>query len=94
MIFRWDPKKASANLRKHGVGFQEAATVMGDPLSTAFPDPAHSLSERRYLSIGMSRAGRLLVVAHTEEGEVARIIRARRATPRERRFYEEGWEER
>ena len=93
MISRWDPRKASAKLRKYGVAFQEPATVMGDPLSTTFPDPAHSLSERRYLGIGMSTAGRLLVVAHTEEGDIVRIIRARRATPRERRFYEEGREE-
>jgi uncharacterized protein len=57
VIFRWNPKKAADNLRKHGVEFEEAATVMGDPLSTTFPDPGHSLFERRYLSIGMSREG-------------------------------------
>jgi len=90
MIFRWDKKKASNNLKKHGIDFQEAATVLDDPLSTTFPDQDHSLHEKRYLTIGLSKGKQLLVVAHTEDGDIVRIISARRATKRERRFYEEG----
>jgi hypothetical protein len=89
VIFDWDPEKAAANLRKHRVSFHEAATVFGDPLSATFPDPDHSISERRYITIGMSGAGTLVVVAHKDKGETVRIISARRATRRERRFYEE-----
>lgn len=77
-------------MRKHGVGFREAATVLEDPLSTTFPDQEHSGAERRFLTIGMSVRDRLLVVAHTEEDEMIRIISARRATRQERKFYEEG----
>jgi len=91
VVFTWDARKAAANLRKHGIDFHEAATVLGDPLSTTFQDIDHSGLERRFLTIGTSRHGRLLVVAHTEEGEVVRIISARRATRHERRFYEEGY---
>ena len=90
MIFKWDPAKAEANLKKHGVDFREAASVMADPLSTTFPDPEHSRSERRFLTIGLSRSERLLVIAHTDEHAAIRIISARRATRHERRFYEQG----
>jgi uncharacterized DUF497 family protein len=90
VIFDWHLEKAAANLRKHGVSFHEAAAVFGDPLSTTFPDPDHSIRERRYITMGMSAAGRVLVIAHADEGETVRIISARRATRRERRFYEEG----
>lgn len=90
VVFRWNPNKAEANLKKHGVDFHEAATVLDDALSTTFPDADHSGFERRFLTIGVSSRRRLLVVAHTEDGEIIRIISARRATPRERRFYEEG----
>ncbi len=79
----------SANQRKHGVGFREATTLFGDPLATTFVDTAHSTSEKRYLTIGSSANGRLLVVAHTERGNAFRIISARPMTPREREFYEE-----
>ena len=89
MVFRWDPKKAVGNLRKHGVDFHEAATVLNDPLSTTFPDPDHSIHELRFLTVGMSDRKRVLVVAHIDEGETVRIISARRATRHERRFYEE-----
>jgi uncharacterized DUF497 family protein len=89
MFFTWDPKKAESNLRKHGVDFYEAASVLDDSLSTTFPDPNHSTSEQRFLTIGMSALGRLLVVAHTERGNKIRIINARQATRHERRFYEE-----
>jgi uncharacterized DUF497 family protein len=90
MILRWDRKKAFANRRKHGIEFHEAATVMTDPLATTFPDPDHSQGEQRFLTIGMSSRGRLLVVSHTEGRESIRIISARRVTLIERRFYEEG----
>jgi uncharacterized DUF497 family protein len=89
VTFTWDPKKAQANLRKHRVDFREAATIFGDPLSVTFPDEGHSASERRFLIIGASARGRVLVVSHAEaEGQV-RIISARTATRRERTFYEE-----
>ncbi len=90
MVFRWDPRKATANQRKHGVDFLDATSVLQDPFGTTFPDIDHSRGEARFLTIGMSASGHLLVVAHTEEDDTIRIISARRATPRERRFYEEG----
>ena len=88
LTFEWDPDKAKANLAKHGVGFLEAATVLGDPLSLTISDPIHSEGEQRFVSVGMSDRARLLVVAHTEWGERIRIISARRATRREQRAYE------
>lgn len=87
--FVWDARKATANERKHGVGFLEATTVFDDPLSVTIPDPAHSAGEQRFLLLGTSRQQRLLVVAHSESGESIRIISARRARRRERRAYEE-----
>ena len=90
MTFTWDPEKDAANRRKHAVGFHEAASVLEDPLSTTYPDPAHSRDEQRYVTIGRSRSARTLVVAHADRGETIRIISARLATRRERRFYEEG----
>lgn len=87
----WDEQKAAANLAKHGVSFNEGATVLGDSLGWTYPDPDHSESEHRWVTIGASESGRVLVVSHTGEGEqAARIISARRATSKERRFYEEG----
>jgi uncharacterized DUF497 family protein len=88
--FEWDPRKDAANRRKHGVGFREATTVFGDPLATTFADILHSMSEQRFLTIGMSLTGRLLVVAHMEPPGRIRIISARPATRRERVFYEES----
>ena len=87
--FVWDPNKAEANLKAHGVDFREAATAFDDPLSTTFPDIDHSVGERRFLIIGMSALNRILVVSHTEDGDTIRIISARTATRPERRFYEE-----
>jgi len=88
--FAWDEKKAAANLAKHGVSFNEAATVFGDPLGWTYPDAEHSESEERWITIGATEAG-LAVVAHADEGvQTIRIISARRATKRERRFYEES----
>ena len=90
MRFAWNEKKASSNLVKHGVSFGEATTVFGDPLSNAFPDADHSAEEQRFVLVGSSEQGRILVVAHTDDGEVVRLISAREATPGERKSYEES----
>jgi uncharacterized DUF497 family protein len=90
MQFAWDEKKAATNLAKHGVSFEEAATVFGDPFSDTFDDPDHSAGEHRFVIIGMSEGGRMLIVAHTDDGEVVRLISAREPTRREREFYEES----
>ena len=91
MILKWDPRKAATNLKKHGIDFHEAVTVLNDTLSVTFPDTDHwSPLDPRFLTIGMSSLGRILVVAHTEQNDRVRIISARRATRHERRFYEEG----
>lgn len=88
MEFEWDPEKAAANLRKHRVDFAEAMSVFGDPLDVTISDPDHSEGERRFLSIGTSTAGRLVVVAYTERAGRTRIINARQANPKEREHYE------
>jgi uncharacterized protein len=90
MEFGWNPDKATINLRKHNISFQEATTVFDDSLSVTFPDPDHSIGENRYVIIGISRPGQLLVVSHTDRENYTRIISARRANRQERRFYEEG----
>lgn len=90
MNFEWNPEKAAANIEKHGVSFEEAATAFGDPLSLTISDPDHSDSEDRFVLLGQSYSGRLLVVVHTERGDGIRIISARLATRYERRSYEEG----
>jgi uncharacterized DUF497 family protein len=90
MRFAWDEKKAASNLSKHGISFEEAATVFGDPLSDTFPDPDHSLEEHRFVIIGSSESGKILVVAHTDDGELVRIISAREVTLGERQSYEES----
>ena len=90
MEFEWDPKKSAANERKHDVTFQEASTVFGDSLAMTFADPDHSNNEQRYLTFGLSKYNRLLVVAHTDRGEKTRIISARLIDRKERRIYEEG----
>jgi uncharacterized DUF497 family protein len=87
-IFEWDPKKAESNARKHGVTFDEASTVFGDPIGLLMPDPDHSLNEERYLVLGMSNQQRLLVVAFAERPPRTRLISARWAKPREWRRYE------
>jgi len=89
LIFEWDVEKARANVRKHRVPFEEAATVFGDPLSITIPDPLHPKEEERYVIIGRSHRERTLVVVHTERGERIRIISARTASRGERRQYEE-----
>lgn len=90
MKFEWSSDKAESNYEKHDVSFEEAATVFNDLLSVTFPDPDHSVGESRYVIIGISRFGQLLIVSHTDRGEKVRIISARKATRQERRFYEEG----
>ena len=90
MQFEWDPAKAAEKLAKHGVSFEEAATVFRDTFSATGLDPDHSIDEERFVIFGVSTAGRLLVVAHTERGDTIRIISARPATPGERKIYEEG----
>ncbi len=81
--------QSAENLRKHKVSFNEAATVFGDFLSTTAPDPAHYSGEHRYITVGLSNSGRLLMVAHAERGGRIRTISARTLTGRERRTYEE-----
>ena len=94
MEFEWDPNKATKNLNKHDVSFGEAATVFGDWLSRTYPDPDHSIEEDRYIIVGWSQRRRLLIVSHADRGNKVRIISARQATRRERKFYEEGNEHR
>jgi uncharacterized DUF497 family protein len=88
--FEWDNFKARQNLAKHDVSFVEATTVFLDSLSITIDDPDHSQSEQRYVIIGYSNRGRLLVVVYVDRGDNIRIISARRATRYERRTYEEG----
>src|SRR2546421_13094011 len=90
LIFEWDPEKARRNIEKHGVTFEEASTVFGDPLSLTIADPLHSEDEERFVLIGESIRRRILVVVHTEHEGTIRIIGARVATGRERRSYAEG----
>lgn len=87
---KWDPRKADQNRKKHGVTFEEAATVFEDTLSFTISDPFHSSDEERFILIGRSVRGRLLVVVHTDIDEIVRIISVREANPHERRIYEEG----
>lgn len=86
----WDTRKAAAGLKTHKVSFEEASTAFADALSLTAEDPDHSVGEYRYITFGTSVRGRLLVVAHTEEGDIIRIITARVATRHEKRIYEEG----
>jgi uncharacterized DUF497 family protein len=89
MKFEWDSQKDESNVAKHGVSFAEASTVFADPLAATIPDPDHSRSEMRFLTIGLSSSGRLVVVSHTEdEDDLYRIIGAREATTHERKAYE------
>jgi len=88
LSFEWDPAKARSNLQKHGVSFGEAATVLADPLSITIADPDHSHEEERFLVLGQSQAGRLLIVLITERGDFIRLIGAREMTAHERRAYE------
>lgn len=88
MQFEWDPDKAKSNIRKHKVSFEEAVTVFYDPLSATFDDADHSVGEQRWITVGFSSQGRLLVVSPTERGAMLRVISARRATAHERKKHE------
>jgi uncharacterized DUF497 family protein len=90
MEFEWDDDKAESNLQKHGVSFPEAQTVFADPLALTGYDPDHSDDKDRYITMGTSLEGRLLVVSHTDRENRVRIISAREASRRERRDYEDG----
>ena len=90
MNFEWDARKAAANLRIHGISFEEAASAFADWRSITVPDPEHSVGEARFYLLGMSNKGKLLVVCNTERGENTRIISAWRANRRQRKQYEEG----
>ena len=84
MRFRWDPGKGAENLAKHGLSFEEAATVFRDALSATGSDPDHSFDEERFVTFGISTGGRLLAIAHTDHDDTIRIISARPVTPSER----------
>ena len=90
MNFEWDRRKAASNARKHGVTFEEASTALRDPLSATARDPDHSVVESRFVTLGVSSYGRLLVVSHTERENSIRIISARLAKKGERNIYEEA----
>lgn len=91
MKFEWDKRKAISNIKRHGVAFEEASTVFGDPLSSTIQGPKHSNKEDRYITIGLSAKFRIIVVIHTERGDTIRIISARLATKREKINYEKGF---
>ena len=88
--FEWDQKKAKSNRKKHGIDFDEAATVFLDPFSVTIPDHDHSAEEQRYIDIGSSEKGRVLVVVYTDRSVNVRIISCRKATYSERKYYEEA----
>jgi uncharacterized protein len=88
--FEWHEKKAKENLNKHGISFEEAKTVFNDPFSITISDPNHSLDEERYIDIGLSLEGELLVVVYTERQSKIRIISCRQATKAERKVYEQS----
>ena len=90
MRFEWNPRKAKSNLTKHRVSFDEAKTVFDDPLYVDFYDPDHSHDEHRYIIVGQSQQGRILIVSYTEREDVIRLISAREVTREEREAYEEG----
>jgi uncharacterized DUF497 family protein len=90
MKFEWDPPKAAGNIKKHGVSFDEAATVFLDQMALSGPDPDHSSDESRYITFGITSLGHLLTVSHTYRPGGIRLISARRVTRAERKLYEEG----
>jgi len=90
LFFEWDGNKARSNLSKHSISFEEASTAFGDPNSLTITDPGHSSDEDRYVLLGRSYRGKIMVVVHTERGENIRIISARLANRKERRTYEEN----
>ena len=90
MKFEWDPAKAADNLRKHGVSFEDASSVFGDPFAGTIPDPLHSTVEARFVTIGMTSGQRLVVVVHADRKDRVRIISARPATRAEKKKHEEA----
>ena len=90
MVYEWNAAKARANIQKHGVSFDEAATVFLDPLALTFPDPYHSGGEEREITIGHTAGHQVVFVSHCQRGDRVRMISARKATRGERRQYEEG----
>jgi uncharacterized DUF497 family protein len=90
VVYEWDPKKAKANLREHGVSFEEAASVFLDPLAVTYPDPDHSDEETREITIGHSARQRVVFLSHTRRSDRTRLISGRKATKRERQQYEES----
>jgi uncharacterized protein len=88
LSFEWNPNKAEINIERHGITFDEASTTFKAPLSITIDDPLHSIDEVRFTLIGTSHKNRILVVVHTERGDRIRLISARKATKRERRYYE------
>jgi uncharacterized protein len=88
ILFDWDEEKARINLDKHGVSFDEATSVFDDPLFLTFADPKHSIQEQRFIIMGESAKGRLIVVSYTDREEITRLISARPVTRRERKAYE------
>jgi uncharacterized DUF497 family protein len=88
--FEWDDEKAMSNLKKHDVSFEEGTTIFNDPLIATIFDPDHSGDEERYISMGISVQGQLLVVVHTERGKRIRLISCRKATSAERKAYEKN----
>jgi len=91
VTYEWNPRKAEANRRKHGVSFEEAASVFRDADALTFQDPDHSDEEPREITIGTSTQGRVLFLSHCDRGERIRIISARKSTPKERKQYAEGF---
>jgi hypothetical protein len=90
LTFEWDEVKSKVNLQKHKVSFEEGKTIFNDPFLFTFPDDVHSSNEDRFINIGLSSNGLILVLTHTERQDKIRIISCRKATARERKFYEEG----
>jgi uncharacterized DUF497 family protein len=92
ITFEWDPANAAANLKKHRISFEEARSVFFDEFAIQYFDEAHSTNEERFLMLGMSSGAKLLIVCHCEreQGEIIRIISARKATKRESAFYQGG----
>jgi len=90
LLFKWDRRKANANRKKHGVSFEEATTIFGDPLSATIHDAVHSVNEDRFITVGTSINNRLLTVVHADLDDTIRIISAREATNAERKQYENG----
>ena len=89
LTFEWDQNKAEANLKKHGVSFEEASEIFHDPLAASINDTTHSINESRFIIIGQSLRRRILLVVYGESGETLRIISARPATRQEIKIYEE-----